>query len=69
MLAISRQRARASLDVTVPIGTSLTSIVHWTENGWAISDLAASKLEDLAQLFRATPRGIVKGGMKRKSPL
>jgi len=34
------------------------NVVHWTENGvsyWAISDLAASKLEEFAQLFRATP--------------
>jgi hypothetical protein len=34
-------------------------------NYWAVSDLAASKLEDFAQLFRATPRGIVEGGMKK----
>ena len=34
------------------------NVVHWTENGvsyWAISDLAASKLEDFAQLFRTAP--------------
>ena len=34
------------------------NIVHWTENAvsyWAISDLAAAKLEDFARLFRATP--------------
>ena len=34
------------------------NVVHWTENGvsyWAISDLAAAKLEDFARLFRATP--------------
>jgi anti-sigma factor RsiW len=34
------------------------NVVHWTENGvnyWAISDLAASKLEEFAQLFRTTP--------------
>ena len=34
------------------------NVVHWTENGvsyWAISDLARSKLEEFAQLFRATP--------------
>jgi anti-sigma factor RsiW len=34
------------------------NVVHWTENGmsyWAISDLAAAKLEDFVRLFRATP--------------
>jgi anti-sigma factor RsiW len=34
------------------------NVVHWTENGvsyWAISDLAVSKLEEFAQLFRTTP--------------
>src|SRR6476620_10377787 len=34
------------------------NVVHWTENGvsyWAISDLAATKLEDFARLFRAKP--------------
>ena len=34
------------------------NVVHWTDNGvsyWAISDLAASKLEDFARLFRTTP--------------
>jgi len=34
------------------------NVVHWTDNGvsyWAISDLAASKLEEFAQLFRTTP--------------
>ena len=34
------------------------NVVHWTENGvsyWAISDLAASKLEEFARLFRTTP--------------
>jgi anti-sigma factor RsiW len=34
------------------------NVEHWTENGvgyWAISDLAAAKLEDFARLFRATP--------------
>lgn len=33
------------------------NLVHWTENGvsyWAISDLAATKLEEFAQLFRTT---------------
>ena len=33
------------------------NVVHWTENGvsyWAISDLAAPKLEDFARLFRTT---------------
>jgi anti-sigma factor RsiW len=34
------------------------NVVHWTENGvsyWAISDLAATKLEDFVRLFRAKP--------------
>jgi anti-sigma factor RsiW len=34
------------------------NLVHWTENGvsyWAISDLAATKLEEFVQLFRTTP--------------
>ncbi len=34
------------------------NLVHWTENGvayWAISDVAATKLEEFAQLFRSTP--------------
>jgi anti-sigma factor RsiW len=41
--------------VTTPRAINGYNIVHWTENGvnyWAISDLAASKLEDFAQLFR-----------------
>jgi anti-sigma factor RsiW len=34
------------------------NVVHWIENGvsyWAISDLAVSKLEEFAQLFRTSP--------------
>ena len=73
LISLTEIPAGSRLEVTrTPRTINGYNVVNWTENGvsyWAISDLAASKLEDFAQLFRATPRGIVKGGMKRKSPL
>jgi len=49
--------SRSDLAIT-PRTINGYNVVHWTENGvsyWAISDLARSKLEEFAQLFRAAP--------------
>jgi anti-sigma factor RsiW len=73
LISLTEMPAGSRLDLArTPCTINGYNVVHWTENGvnyWAISDLAASKLEDFAHLFRATPSGIVEGGMKRKSPL
>jgi anti-sigma factor RsiW len=59
LISLTEVPAGSRLEVTRTPGTiNGYNIVHWTENGvsyWAISDLAASKLEDFAQLFRTTP--------------
>jgi anti-sigma factor RsiW len=59
LISLTEIPAGSRLEVTRTPGTiNGYNVVHWTENGvsyWAISDLAASKLEDFAQLFRTTP--------------
>jgi anti-sigma factor RsiW len=56
-LTVMPAGSRSDLDRT-PRAINGYNVVHWTDNGvsyWAISDLAASKLEDFARLFRSTP--------------
>jgi anti-sigma factor RsiW len=59
LISLTEIPAGSRLEVTrTPRTINGYNVVHWTENGvsyWAISDLAASKLEDFAQLFRTTP--------------
>ena len=59
LISLTEMPAGSRLDVArTPRTINGYNVVHWTENGvsyWAISDLAASKLEDFAQLFRTTP--------------
>jgi anti-sigma factor RsiW len=59
LISLTEIPAGRRLDLTRTPGTiNGYNVVHWTENGvsyWAISDLAASKLEDFAQLFRTSP--------------
>jgi anti-sigma factor RsiW len=59
LISLTEISAGSRLEVTrTPRTINGYNVVHWTENGvsyWAISDLAASKLEDFAQLFRTTP--------------
>src|ERR1700722_13144421 len=59
LISLTEIPAGSRLEVIRTPGTiNGYNVVHWTENGvsyWAISDLAASKLEDFAQLFRTTP--------------
>jgi anti-sigma factor RsiW len=59
LISLTEMPAGSRLDLA---GTPRTingyNVVHWTDNGvsyWAISDLAAAKLEDFARLFRTTP--------------
>src|SRR5580700_1388909 len=73
LISLTEISAGSRLEVTrTPRTINGYNVVHWTENGvsyWAISDLAASKLEDFAQLFRATPSGIVEGDEKKVAAL
>jgi anti-sigma factor RsiW len=59
LISLTEIPAGSRLEVTRTPGTiNGYNVVHWTDNGvsyWAISDLAASKLEDFARLFRTTP--------------
>src|SRR5580704_14340729 len=59
LISLTEIPAQSRFELTRTPGTiNGYNVVHWTENGvsyWAISDLAASKLEDFAQLFRTTP--------------
>ena len=59
LISLTEIPAGSRLEVTrTPRTINGYNVVHWTENGvsyWAISDLAASKLEDFARLFRTTP--------------
>jgi anti-sigma factor RsiW len=59
LISLTEISAGSRLEVTrTPRTINGYNVVHWTENGvsyWAISDLAASKLEDFAHLFRTTP--------------
>ena len=59
LISLTEIPAGSRLEVTItPRTINGYNVVHWTENGvsyWAISDLAASKFEDFAQLFRTTP--------------
>jgi len=59
LISLAAIPAGSGLDVArTPATINGYNVVHWTENGvnyWAISDLAASKLEVFARLFRATP--------------
>ena len=73
LISLTEMPAGSRSDLaTTPRTINGYNVVHWTENGvsyWAVSDLAASKLEDFAQLIPHRPRGIVKGGTRRKSTL
>jgi anti-sigma factor RsiW len=59
LISLTEMPAGSRLDLArTPRTINGYNVVHWTDNGvsyWAISDLAASKLEDFAQLFRVTP--------------
>jgi anti-sigma factor RsiW len=59
LISLTEMPAASRLDFAKTLRTiNGYNVVHWIENGisyWAISDLAASKLEDFAQLFRTTP--------------
>jgi anti-sigma factor RsiW len=59
LISLTEIPAGSRLEVTRTPGTiNGYNVVHWPDNGvsyWAISDLAASKLEDFARLFRTTP--------------
>jgi anti-sigma factor RsiW len=59
LISLTEIPARSRLDLTrTPETINGYNVVHWTENGvnyWAISDLAASTLEDFARLFRTRP--------------
>jgi anti-sigma factor RsiW len=59
LISLTEMPAGSRLDsARAPRTINGYNVVHWTDNGvsyWAISDLAASKLEDFARLFRTTP--------------
>jgi len=59
LISLTEMPAGSRLDLgKTPRTINGYNVVHWTEDGvsyWAISDLAASKLEDFAHLFRTTP--------------
>jgi anti-sigma factor RsiW len=59
LISLTEMPANSRLDTArTPRTINGYNVVHWTENGvsyWAISDLAAAKLEDFVRLFRATP--------------
>ena len=59
LISLTEMPAGSRLDLArTPRTINGYNVVHWTDNGvsyWAISDLAASKLEDFARLFRTTP--------------
>jgi anti-sigma factor RsiW len=59
LISLTEMPAEAHLDLAgAPRTIKGYNVVRWTENGvsyWAISDLAAAKLEDFVRLFRATP--------------
>ena len=60
LISLTEMSCRGSLWTWLRTPHSINgyNVVHWTENGvsyWAISDLAAAKLEDFARLFRTTP--------------
>ena len=59
LISLTEMPAGSRSDLaTTPRTINGYNVVHWTENGvsyWAVSDLAASKLEDFAQLFRTAP--------------
>jgi anti-sigma factor RsiW len=58
LISLTEMPAGSRLDLARTLRTiNGYNVVHWTDNGvsyWAISDLAASKLEDFARLFRTT---------------
>jgi anti-sigma factor RsiW len=59
LISLTEMPAEMHLDLArTPRTINGYNVVHWTENGvsyWAISDLAATKLEAFAHLFRTTP--------------
>jgi anti-sigma factor RsiW len=59
LISLTEMPAEGHLDLAkTPRTINGYNVVHRTENGvsyWAISDLAAAKLEDFVRLFRATP--------------
>src|SRR5271168_3054877 len=59
LISLTEMPAGSRLDLArTPRTINGYNVVHWTDNGvsyWAISDLAASKLEDFARLFRTSP--------------
>jgi anti-sigma factor RsiW len=59
LISLTEMPAGSRLDLArTPRTINGYNVVQWTDNGvsyWAISDLAVSKLEDFARLFRTTP--------------
>ena len=59
LISLTEMPAQVHLDLArTSRSTNGYNVVQWTENGvsyWAISDLAAAKLEDFVRLFRTTP--------------
>src|SRR6202051_3557432 len=59
LISLTEMPAGSRLDLgKTPRTINGYNVMHWTENGvsyWAVSDLAASKLEDFAQLFSTAP--------------
>jgi len=59
LISLTEMPTESELDLSrTPRAINGYNVVHWTENGvsyWAISDVARTKLEDFARLFRTTP--------------